>query len=162
MSEIAYFQQILKDEFFERVELFNQFLCTEDISDVVSAAHYLWRDRIWTPMQTLWTFLIQVLNVGCSCRQAVAHSLAEQAVSGKQAIASPDPSAYCQGRTRLPLSLFKSAVTAYFAYMAVVLVLLISARESVWVRTTAFRYGIARYNVLKASLKPVGNPFRRH
>ena len=110
MSEIAYFKQILKDEFFERVELFNQFLCTEDISDVVSAAHYLWRDRIWTPMQTLWTFLIQVLNVGCSCRQAVAHSLAEQAVSGKQAIASPDPSAYCQGRTRLPLSLFKSAV----------------------------------------------------
>jgi hypothetical protein len=110
MSGIAYFKQILKDEFFERVELFNQFLCTEDISDVVSAAPYLWRDRIWTPMQTLWTFLIQVLSVGCSCRQAVAHSLAEQAVSGKQAIASPDPSAYCQGRTRLPLSLFKSAV----------------------------------------------------
>ncbi|MHC4680660.1 MAG: IS4 family transposase, partial [Planctomycetota bacterium] len=110
MSEISYFKRILKDEFFEKIELFNQFLCSEDISDIISAAHYQWRDRIWTPMQTLWAFLIQVLNVGCSCRQAVAHTLAGQAVSGKQAIASPDPSAYCQGRTRLPLSLFKSAV----------------------------------------------------
>ena len=33
MSEIACFNQILKDEFFERVELFKQFLCTEVISD---------------------------------------------------------------------------------------------------------------------------------
>lgn len=110
MPKIVYFKQILKDEFFERVELFNQFLCTKDISDAAVAANYQWRDRIWSPIQTLWAFLIQVLEVDCSCRQAVAHILTEQAVLGKQVIPSPDPSAYCQGRARLPLSLFKSAV----------------------------------------------------
>jgi hypothetical protein len=53
MSKIAYFKRILKDEFFERVELFNRFLCTKDISDAAAAVNYQWRDRVWTPIQTL-------------------------------------------------------------------------------------------------------------
>ena len=81
-----------------------------DILDAAAAENYHWRERIWTPIQTLWAFLVQVLEPDCSCREAVAHILAEQAVCGQQVTASPDPSAYCQGRQRLPLSLFKSAL----------------------------------------------------
>lgn len=110
MSMMTNCRQILKDEFFERVEFFNQFLCAQDIFDAAAAANYQWRDRIWTPLQTLWAFLVQVLEVGCSCREAVAHVLAEQAALGQPVAASADPSAYCQGRQRLPRSLFKSAV----------------------------------------------------
>ena len=110
MSMMTNCRQVLKDEFFERVEFFNQFLSAQDIFNAAADANYHWRNRIWTPLQTLWAFLVQVLNVACSCREAVAHVLAGQAASGQQIAASPDPSAYCQGRQRLPISLFKSAV----------------------------------------------------
>lgn len=82
---------------------------------------YVWRERSWGPMQTLWTFLMQVLHAGSSCRSAVAMVLAQQAAQeatgsgaalsqAKQALASPDPSAYCGGRQRLPISIFGHAL----------------------------------------------------
>ena len=66
---------------------------------------YGWRDRIWNPVLTFWTFLIQVLHPGSACREAVALVLAEQAVKSERRI-SPDASAYCQARKRVPLSVF--------------------------------------------------------
>ncbi len=100
MSMMTNCRQNLKDEFFERIEFFNQFLSARDIFNAAADANYQWRNRIWTPLQTLWAFLVQILNVACSCREAVAHVLAEQAASGQQITVSPDPSAYCQGRRR--------------------------------------------------------------
>ena len=69
-----------------------------------------WRDRIWNPAGTFWTFILQVLHAGSSCRDAVAMFLAEQAASGQKITASPDPSAYCQSRSHLPRSLFSTAL----------------------------------------------------
>jgi hypothetical protein len=110
MARIAHFRKILKDNFFKRIKFFAEFLSARDILDAAAAENYHWRNRIWTPIQTLWAFLVQVLEPDCPCREAVAHILAEQAACGQQVTASPDPSAYCQGRQRLPLSLFKSAL----------------------------------------------------
>ncbi len=69
-----------------------------------------WRDRFWTPLQTFWTFLWQVLHVDSSCRQAVAAVLAQQAGVGRRSLPSDDPSAYCQARRRIPLQAIQGAV----------------------------------------------------
>jgi len=78
MARIAQFRRILKDDFFKRIKFFAKFLSARDILDAAAAKNYHWRNRIWTPIQTLWAFLVQVLEPDCSCREAVARILAEQ------------------------------------------------------------------------------------
>jgi hypothetical protein len=109
MSKMTHFHQILKRDLFKRMPFFGQFLSSEVILKAAAAEPYRWRERLWPPMQTLWTFLVQVLNPDCSCRAAVAHVLAEQAAASEPPQVSADPSAYCQARRRLPLGLFKTA-----------------------------------------------------
>jgi len=109
MPRMTHFHQILKRDLFKRMTFLREFLSAETILNAVVAEHYCWRERIWTPMQTLWTFLVQVLNPDCSCRAAVAQVLAEQAAQGESTEVSTDPTAYCQARRRLPLKLFKTA-----------------------------------------------------
>jgi hypothetical protein len=103
------FHQILKRDLFKRIPFLREFLSAEDIRNAAVAGQYHWRERIWTPMQTLWTFLVQVLHPDCSCRAAVAQVLAEQAALGESLQISADPTAYCQARRRVPLGLFKTA-----------------------------------------------------
>jgi len=110
MVKIAHFRRILKDDLFKRIKFFAEFLSAKDILNAAVAENYHWRERIWTPIQTLWAFLVQVLEPDCSCREAVVHILAEQVACGQQITTSPDPSAYCQGRQRLPLRLFTSVL----------------------------------------------------
>ena len=107
MASIAYYRNLLKDEFLQRLKFLSGFLCDKDIIDASLAANYSWRNRLWTPCQTIWTFLVQVLEPGSSSREAVANVLAEKAALGQTVTASPDPSAYCQGRSRLPLEIYK-------------------------------------------------------
>jgi Transposase DDE domain len=64
------------------------------------------RDRIFTPAITLWTFLSQVLDPDHSCRQAVARLLAYRTARGLKPC-SPDTGAYCRARGRLPESLLQ-------------------------------------------------------
>jgi hypothetical protein len=59
------------------------------------------RDRLFSPLVTLWVFLSQVLDPDHSCRAAVARFLAWRAARGL-APCSADPSAYCKARGRLP------------------------------------------------------------
>jgi hypothetical protein len=74
---------------------------------------YRWRSCFWNPVVVMLTFLRQVLTRECSCRHAVAMTLAETAapphtpgrVGGRRR--SADPSAYSQARQRLPGSLFE-------------------------------------------------------
>jgi hypothetical protein len=61
------------------------------------------RERTYTPLVTLWTFLTQVLDADHSCRKAVS-SLNAFLVSEGQSAVSPDTSNYCKARRRLPLS----------------------------------------------------------
>jgi Transposase DDE domain/Insertion element 4 transposase N-terminal len=64
------------------------------------------RDRIFTPAVTLWTFLSQVLDRDHSCRQAVARLLAFRSSRGLHPC-SPDTGAYCKARGRLPEELLR-------------------------------------------------------
>jgi hypothetical protein len=59
------------------------------------------RDRLFTPFVTLWLFLSQVLHADPCCRAAVARWCAWRAARHLPPC-SPDPSAYCKARGRLP------------------------------------------------------------
>ena len=107
MARIAYYREVLKNNLWCRISQLEDFLSADDI--LSSAEGYYWRDRIWNPLLTFWTFLIQVLHAGSACREAVALVLAEQAVQSQRRI-SPDASAYCQARRRMPLSAFATAL----------------------------------------------------
>ena len=60
-----------------------------------------WKDRIFTPLITLWVFLGQVLNADQSCRAAVARLIAHRVSQGLEPCSS-ETGAYCQARKRLP------------------------------------------------------------
>jgi hypothetical protein len=68
-----------------------------------------YRDRVFSPCVTLWTFLSQVLSTDHSCNTAVARLLAYRASTG-QASCSADNSSYCQARQRLPEALLPRLV----------------------------------------------------
>jgi hypothetical protein len=59
------------------------------------------RERLFSPLVTLWVFLSQVLDPDPSCRQAVARFLAYRAAGGRPGC-SADTGAYCRARRRLP------------------------------------------------------------
>jgi hypothetical protein len=110
MASITQCRNVLKNELFQRSEFVGQYLSEEGLTDAAAAEAYHWRDRIWTPALTVWTFLLQALHSGWACRAAVAETLAQHAAAGTPLDASPDPTAYCQGRKRLPLPLFRHAL----------------------------------------------------
>ncbi len=62
------------------------------------------RQRLYTPTLTLWTFLAQLLDPDHSCRQAVARLLAWLAACGRP-LCSARTGAYCKARARLPEAL---------------------------------------------------------
>ena len=67
MARIAHFRRILKDDFFKKIKFIAEFLSARDILDAAAAENYHCRDRIWTPIQTLWAFLVQVLEPDSDC-----------------------------------------------------------------------------------------------
>jgi hypothetical protein len=67
-------------------------------------AGHAWRDTFWSPTITLLTFLLQVLSAEKTLRAAVSALLSQLAGRGQTDLPSCDPSAYCQGRRRLPAS----------------------------------------------------------
>jgi hypothetical protein len=80
-------------------------------SDVVAACRaegHRWRDCFWTPTVTILTFLRQILQGNCACRETVALTLAQSTAgrnrSSSQGVdaMSGDPSAYSQARHNLP------------------------------------------------------------
>ncbi len=79
MATIAQAREVLKQELDAgRTGVLGQW-DPQSVEVACRAAGYHWRDRFWTPLQTTWTFLRQVLHAGSSCRDAVARALAEQA-----------------------------------------------------------------------------------
>lgn len=59
------------------------------------------RERIYTPIKTLFTFIKQVLNPDKSCKKAVAGVVLEQFYLDKPEV-SPNTGPYCKARNRLP------------------------------------------------------------
>lgn len=60
------------------------------------------RDRLYTPIKTVFMFVKQVLSTDKSCKNAVAASVIEQACAGEKA-ASNNTGPYCKARKRLPI-----------------------------------------------------------
>jgi hypothetical protein len=79
------------------VELLPQGLAEQVIRDEAIS----FRDRLFSPLVTLWVFLSQVLDADHSCRQAVARFLAWRTAQGLPPC-STDTGAYCKARGRLP------------------------------------------------------------
>jgi len=80
---------------------FAEHLPVEQIREAVRDAGGVFRERIFSPAVTLWTFLSQVLDPDHSCRQAVARLLAWRTTVGLPPC-SADNGAYCKARGRLP------------------------------------------------------------
>jgi hypothetical protein len=85
---------------------FAEYLPARVIHESAGRLGCFFRERIFTPAVTLWTFLSQVLDADHSCRQAVARLLAYRTAQGLRRC-SPDTSAYCKARGRLPEELLK-------------------------------------------------------
>ncbi len=78
------------------------------VAELCRAAEHTWRNCYWRPTIVLLTFLRQVLVPNCSCRQTVAFTLADPALTPPQRRRpNADPSAYSQARQRLPLGVFQ-------------------------------------------------------
>ena len=110
MATIARFRGVLKQQLGSGINGVWALEDAESLEAACRAQGRRWRDRFWTPLQTVCTFLLQVLHVGSSCRSAVAMALAQQAAMGRKALPSEDPSAYCQARKRLPLAALKTSL----------------------------------------------------
>lgn len=71
------------------------------VEQAVRDERVCFRDRLFTPLATLWTFLSQVLDPDHSCRAAVARFCAWRAARSLRPC-STDTGAYCKARGRLP------------------------------------------------------------
>jgi hypothetical protein len=100
----------LRRQFLQEGQLpFTDVLSEETIAPALEAIDRCWKDRIYTPLVTLWVFLGQVLSADHSCRAAVARLIAHRLSRGEESCSSKT-GAYCQARQRLPEKFF-SAVT---------------------------------------------------
>lgn len=84
---------------------FTNVLSEEVVLEAMHAVELVWKDRIYTPLVTLWVFLVQVLSQDHSCRAAVARLIAHR-VSRGRCPCSAETGAYCQARKRLPEEFF--------------------------------------------------------
>src|SRR5437764_11234041 len=81
---------------------FHDLLDPDTVAQVLDENHVTFRDRIFTPLVTLWTFLSQVNSPDHSCREAVARLIAFRVAHGQKP-RGPETGSYCKARQRLPL-----------------------------------------------------------
>ena len=79
---------------------FRDHLPIELIQDALDELNIEWRDCVYTPTVTLWTFLTQVLSADHSCQNAVNKLLVFLLTSGEKPC-SPNTGPYCKARDRL-------------------------------------------------------------
>jgi hypothetical protein len=89
--------------------LLGQVTSAERIARIADQECGTTRDRVFTPLATLATFLSQVLGDDHSCRAAVARLLAWRTAHGLPPC-SPDTGGYCKARQRLPETLLPRLV----------------------------------------------------
>jgi len=98
----------LRRQFLQEGNLpFTEVLSANGISQAMEAIQVCWKDRIFTPLVTLWVFLGQVLSADQSCRAAVARLIAHRVSQGLKPCSS-ETGAYCQARKRLPEAFFSA------------------------------------------------------
>src|SRR4051812_10033719 len=77
------------------------------IHDALDEHGVRYRDRVFSPVTTLWGFLSQVLSDDQSCRDAVTRIIAHRAASGL-GTCSPNTASYCNARGRLPTGVLRT------------------------------------------------------
>lgn len=98
--------RFLQRQFLQDGDLpFTNVLTKESLSQALDSIKGVWKDRVYTPLVTLWVFLGQILSADHSCRAAVARLIAHRLSQGLSPC-SPKTGAYCQARTRLPEKFF--------------------------------------------------------
>lgn len=98
--------QVLRRQFLQDGGLpFTDVLSPETVAEALARAEVVWKDRIYTPLVTLWVFLSQALSIDHSCRAAVARLITHRLSRG-QSSCSAETGAYCQAKKRLPEEFF--------------------------------------------------------
>src|SRR5262245_8331544 len=82
-------------------------LTEASILEVLDEHGVRYRDRLFSPVTTLWGFLSQVLSDDHSGRDAVSRILAHRAASGLEPC-SPNTASSCDARARLPTAVLRS------------------------------------------------------
>lgn len=77
-----------------------------EIATICREIDFPFRDRIYTPMVTVWMFITQVLSADHSCQQAVTRLNAWRTARGFTRCSS-ETTSYCKARGRLPEKLFE-------------------------------------------------------
>jgi hypothetical protein len=80
---------------------FADILTEASIQKVLNEYGVSYRDRVFSPVTTIWGFLSQVLSEDHSCRDTVSRIIAHRAANG-DAVCSPNTSSYCTARSRIP------------------------------------------------------------
>jgi hypothetical protein len=88
---------------------FVDLLSRERVDEALALDGRAFRERIFSPVVTLWAFLWQVLSPDHSCRDAVARVLGWRVAQGEEPC-SAGSSSYCQARLRLPLEMIRRLV----------------------------------------------------
>lgn len=105
-STIGHRVELIKQKFRHSLGLPFQKLLPEHLfEEALRAEGTRWRNRLFSPAVTVWAFLSQVVDQDNRCASAVSRVTAWLAAED-QPLPSPDPSAYCQARQRLPEGLF--------------------------------------------------------
>ena len=86
---------------------FADILTEASIRDVLNEHGVRYRDRVFSPVTTIWGFLSQVLSEDHSCRNAVSQIIAHRAANGIK-VCSPNTASYCNARSRVPTSVLSA------------------------------------------------------
>ncbi len=86
---------------------FADVLTEASIRDVLQEYGVQYRDRVFSPVTTIWGFLSQVLSEDHSCRDAVSRMIAHRAANGI-AVCSPNTASYCNARSRIHTSVLST------------------------------------------------------
>jgi hypothetical protein len=98
---------ILKQKFQDSLGLpFEQVLPEAVIQKVLEEQGVSYRQTLYTPIVTMWSWMSQVLDVDKSLSNAVSRVIAWLAAAG-EVVPSGDTGAYSKARKRLPLRVFK-------------------------------------------------------
>src|SRR6476619_600314 len=77
------------------------------ILDALNEHGVKYRDRLFSPVTTIWGVLSQVRSDDHSCRDTVSRVIAHRAASGLEPC-SPNTASYCNARARLPSAVLRS------------------------------------------------------
>ena len=81
---------------------FADILTEASIQEVLHEHGVAYRDRVFSPLTTIWGFLSQVLSEDHSCRDTVSRIIAHRAANG-MTVCSPNTASYCTARSRIPI-----------------------------------------------------------